>query len=66
MARDEPRCPYCVEGDAFKLMTQKDDKFCCQRCGHLLLPSDPSFVCYCSNCEGHRSRIGDRPRTKAG
>lgn len=46
------RCPYCVEGNDFKLMAVQTggDWFLCATCGHLSLPSHPSFRCMCGKC----------------
>jgi len=48
------RCPYCVEGDDFKMMVAQGsgDWFLCVNCGHLTLPSYPTFRCLCSKCVG--------------
>src|SRR5215469_5626965 len=45
MATDEPRCPYSVEGNGFKLLTPLGAEFYCHRCGHLLSLTDPNFLC---------------------
>jgi len=51
MLIDQPRCPYCVEDDEFKLLAPiGNERFCCDRCGHLWSPSEPKFVCECSHC----------------
>jgi len=51
MPTEEPRCPYCVEGVDFKKLKPKlGDLFECERCGHLALPTEPSFVCRCWHC----------------
>jgi len=60
MATDEPRCPYCVEGDEFKLMTQTGSVFVCQRCGHLVSLSDPNFFCDCWQCRRLRTPTQSR------
>lgn len=46
------RCPYCVDGENFKLMVAQTggDWFLCGRCGHLALPSSPAFRCLCKKC----------------
>ena len=52
MATDDPRCPYCIEEDAFKLLTLVRDTLYCGRCGHMSRPADSSFVCDCLRCTG--------------
>ena len=54
MATDEPRCPYCVEGDEFKLLRLVGDVLYCDHCGHQSRPANPKFICYCSHCEEMR------------
>jgi acetyl-CoA carboxylase beta subunit len=46
------RCPYCVEGSHFKLMSSiaDGDWHKCQRCGHVVFQNDPSYQCVCPNC----------------
>jgi len=49
MPKDHPRCPYCVDGDRFRLLTPLGDLFRCGNCGHLAKP--PLWpVCHCHNC----------------
>ncbi len=50
------RCPYCVEGGAFKEMkpVEGGDGQRCAHCGHLAVPSDPRFECECAKCIGLR------------
>jgi len=49
---DDVRCPYCVEGDAFKLMAGFDGgRFACGRCGHVVCPESPGFHCPCQKCK---------------
>jgi len=63
MATDDPRCPYCVEGDEFKLLELAGSLFYCERCGHRSRPADPSYVCDCPNCERmHLSSSGSEKR----
>ena len=50
MATDEPRCPYCVEGNGFKLLTQVAERLLCERCAHVSRPADLDFLCPCSRC----------------
>lgn len=48
---DDIRCPFCVEGNAFKLMTGiASGRFICDRCGHVAQPLDERFICTCPNC----------------
>jgi len=65
MATDDPRCPYCVEGNGFKLLKQVVDAFYCERCSHLSLPADPSFICHCANCERLSSSGSEKRRALA-
>lgn len=46
------RCPYCIEGGAFKPMSADDggDRHSCPRCGHLVLLTNPQFECACAKC----------------
>ena len=48
------RCPYCVEGSAFRTMTSEGstgkDWFICEQCGHLGQPMNPLFECTCAKC----------------
>lgn len=47
------RCPYCVEGNSFKAMIVQgsgEDWYMCVRCGHLIMPTNPSFECTCAGC----------------
>ena len=48
-----PICPYCVEGGNFKVMIgygSPDTWYMCAKCGHLALPTNPSFKCTCAKC----------------
>jgi len=70
MATDEPRCPYCIEENGFKLLTLIRDTLRCGRCGHMLRPADANFICNCPHCERMRLTIGSesgetRPETKS-
>ena len=49
MATDDPRCPYCIDGDAFRRLTHSD-VLICKSCLHLVSLLDPKFVCECPNC----------------
>ncbi len=46
------RCPYCINAGEFRIMEARSpgDWFICAGCGHLTLPSDPSFECSCEKC----------------
>jgi len=46
------RCPYCVEGQHFKIMlvVAGGDWHKCERCGHVIYENDPSFQCACGKC----------------
>jgi len=46
----EVRCPYCVEGDEFKVMTPQEDHLVCFKCGHVVVPDIPIYVCSCQKC----------------
>ena len=52
MTTDDPRCPYCVEGNGFRLLKLVGDVFYCKHCGHQSLPSDSIFICYCPHVSG--------------
>ena len=48
---DDELCPFCVEGDAFKVMTgHVDGRFICARCGHVVWTASSYFQCNCLNC----------------
>jgi hypothetical protein len=53
------RCPYCVEGNAFKVMQQVEHYLACSKCGHKVVPDRPTFICSCPNC-----RYLNQPRQK--
>jgi len=55
MSAHDPRCPYCVEDDSFRILTPAGDLFRCQTCGHMLWPSNPTFQCECGKCQDIRS-----------
>jgi hypothetical protein len=48
------RCPYCLEGDGFKVMIGQgggpEAWYMCARCGHLSVPSNLLFQCTCIKC----------------
>jgi Zn ribbon nucleic-acid-binding protein len=44
-------CPYCVEGDTFRLMIgHLDGRFICIQCGYMARADDLQFTCYCPRC----------------
>jgi len=47
------RCPYCAEGDQFKLMQARAEGewFLCEGCGHVRMPGHSLYKCNCSKCE---------------
>ena len=50
---DPIRCPYCVQGDHFKVMTEEERGllFKCAQCGHLVSLGSPLMIkCNCANC----------------
>src|SRR5579864_2626748 len=48
------RCPYCVQGDDFKLMLWFNGYFICTWCGHKIIPARPDFQCPCPKCQDLR------------
>jgi hypothetical protein len=46
------RCPYCVDGDNFKILTARSGGkwFLCSECGHLVMPQNPAYICKCARC----------------
>lgn len=44
------RCPYCVEGDHFKVMVKGSISYKCAHCGHVSMPDNPLFKCPCLRC----------------
>jgi Zn finger protein HypA/HybF involved in hydrogenase expression len=47
---DGVRCPYCVEGNGFKIMTPRETHLECDRCGHKVVPDRPTYRCSCPKC----------------
>lgn len=49
---DEVRCPYCVDGNAFRTMVPDvhDGRLICLACGHEVRPDDSQFKCNCFKC----------------
>lgn len=54
MSTRDPKCPYCVEDDSFRVLTPVGDLFRCQGCGHLEWPSNSTFDCDCRKCQDIR------------
>lgn len=52
------RCPYCTEGNDFKVMVGRADGewFLCVRCSHVTMPQDQAFQCKCDKCDELRLR----------
>ena len=50
MLTDDLRCPYCADGDQFRLLIPQGDLFRCRNCGHLSKPPLQPVVCGCENC----------------
>ena len=51
MVTDDPRCPYCVQGNEFKLMHHMSGGYLiCDHCGHTMLRTDPTYRCRCIKC----------------
>jgi hypothetical protein len=46
------RCPYCVEGAAFRAMFRHTEGhwLICTECGHLAFPSNQLYRCTCRKC----------------
>lgn len=45
------RCPYCVLGDEFRPMIRHvDERYICNKCGHVTRPNDSNFKCCCTKC----------------
>jgi len=47
---DKVRCPYCVDGDGFKIMIPRDKRSVCVKCGHVVIPDSPAFISSCLRC----------------
>ena len=48
---DPIRCPYCVYRDEFKIMISLGTCFVCEKCGHIVAPEHPTFLCPCLKCK---------------
>lgn len=46
------QCPYCVEGNSFKAMTERAGGcwFLCGHCAHVVIPEQPDYECNCFHC----------------
>jgi hypothetical protein len=61
---DPVRCPYCIEGDDFKIMKARGEEewFLCLRCGHVTIPNHTPYQCNCQTCVKRRpSKFGTLP-----
>jgi len=51
---DPIRCPYCVQGYEFRLMTELTGGtggiFYCTACRHLVRTAEPDSQCFCRGC----------------
>ena len=47
---DEIRCPYCIEGDNFKVMTACETHLVCIKCGHVVALDRADYECHCPKC----------------
>jgi len=47
---DQVRCPFCVEGNEFKVMGSRVTHLVCDRCGHVVIPDSPTYECSCPKC----------------
>ena len=58
---DPIRCPYCVQGYEFRLMTELTGgtgaMFYCPACRHLVRTAEPDFQCFCRGCLNLRRPI---------
>jgi hypothetical protein len=51
MAEQIVRCPYCVVGYEFRPMLHRaDGRFICEKCSHIVVPSNAAFRCSCRKC----------------
>jgi len=48
---DPIRCPYCVDRDEFKIMIMRPTHFVCEKCGHIAVPTNPTYECPCPKCK---------------
>ena len=59
---DQIRCPFCVEGNEFKVMVSRGAHMFCGRCGHVVVPGLPTFECSCPKCKELNHVVGSGPR----
>jgi len=52
------QCPYCVEGDDFKVMAVKAEGtgYGVTVCSHTIMPDYPAFQCECQKCKELNSK----------
>jgi hypothetical protein len=51
MADQIVRCPYCVlGGECRPMLARAEYWFTCQKCGHIAMPWEPEFKCFCQKC----------------
>jgi hypothetical protein len=55
-AMQTQRCPYCIECDEFKPMVWDDGYYLCVKCGHMVAPNLPAYLCACPNCREIRGK----------
>jgi len=48
---DPVRCPYCAEGNEFKIMIARATHFVCEKCGHTAVPVSLTYECPCPKCK---------------
>jgi DNA-directed RNA polymerase subunit RPC12/RpoP len=60
----EPRCPYCVLIDDFMLLSPTGDGlFVCVKCGHVAIPENKLFQCFCRHCSAMRAFEPAKPQS---
>ena len=63
---DPIRCPYCVQGYEFRVMTDLTaglgENFYCPACRHLVRTAEPDFQCFCRGCTNLRRPAGVQAR----
>jgi len=48
---DPIRCPYCVDKNHFRIMTPRPAHLICEKCGHIVVLSNPTCECPCPRCK---------------